>query len=246
MANNDYTYNQVLSGTGQYEYENPSVYAAGVATMQTKLAALKCTSTGTWYYTGSIDGMFGSGTRTAVTNFQSENATMVGDADGIAGEKTLSNLDIAYSDRSNYNAYGSEVSASYLNGNSISETSLLARLIYAENTTSLQAERNIAHVVYNRKISSGFPDTYRGVAQQDNQFTVICNSHINARKPPRTNEHWQDSLIIAKKLVSGTNLPSALNSTLYNGQVYCKAAGTQPSNAINVVTVGGTVFYNLP
>ena len=247
MANKDYTYAQVKAGTGSYRYESPSQYSAGVETMQRRLGALQCTRTSARYYTGAYDGLFGSGTRTAVEDFQSENSTMVGSVDGIAGKLTLTHLDIAYDDSANYNAYGEEVSTSYLNGSSISETSLLARLIYAENTTSLQAQRNIAHVVYNRKVATtgGFPNTYRGVAQQANQWTVITQGHINARKPPRTNTNWQNALSLAKKLVAGTNLPAALNSTLTKNQLYAKMDGTEPSNAKDIVRVGGTVFYNV-
>ena len=113
------------------------------------------------------------------------------------------------------------------------------------NTGSLQAQRNIAHVVYNRKQSSGFPNTYRAVAQQSSQWTTIYNGHENARRPPRTNSHWQDAVIIAKKLVAGTGLPGNLNSTLTKSQLYAKKNGTEPSSAKDIVRVDGTVFYNL-
>lgn len=44
------------------------------------------------YYTGKVDGIFGNGTRSALIEYQKANNLA---ADGIAGDKTLSSLDIA-------------------------------------------------------------------------------------------------------------------------------------------------------
>lgn len=235
---------KVEAGTAALVYDPTNTPNDLVRECQNMLKALKNNS-GAYYYTGAADGKYGTGMKNAVRTFQEENDWACGDADEKIGKKTLAALDIAYADRTNYNAYGSEVSASYLMGSSISETSLLARLIYAENTGSLQAQRNIAHVVYNRKQSSSFPNTYRAVAQQSSQWTTICNGHENARRPPRANSHWQDAVIIAKKLVAGTGLPGNLNSTLTKSQLYAKKNGTEPSSAKDIVRVDGTVFYNL-
>lgn len=49
-----------------------------------------------------------------------------------------------------------------------------------------------------------------------------------------------------KKLVAGSGLPGVLNSTLYHGQLYAKADGSEDPQAYDIVRVGGTVFYNLP
>ena len=54
------------------------------------------------------------------------------------------------------------------------------------------------------------------------------------------------ALDLAKKLVAGSGLPGVLNSTLYHGQLYAKADGSENPQAYDIVRVGGTVFYNLP
>ena len=85
--NSRYTYAQVLAGTGYYMQDSKLRYSAGVKTMQEKLnkAGYNC---------GTPDGKFGSGTTTAVKNFQkSKNLTV----DGKAGKGTLTALDAATS-----------------------------------------------------------------------------------------------------------------------------------------------------
>lgn len=88
MANWDnrrWTYQQVLNGgTGIYYMKDDMLRAAdGVKTMQSKL-----NSAG--YNTGTPDGKFGSGTDTAVRNFQRASGLT---ADGKAGKGTLQKLD---------------------------------------------------------------------------------------------------------------------------------------------------------
>ena len=236
----------VQNGTAALVYDPTNTRNTLAEECQSMLSALKNNS-GASYYTGYIDGKYGSGTKSAVEVFQQENDWACGPVDGKIGKNTLAALDIAYADRTNYNAYGSEVSASYLMGSSIAEISLLARLIYAENTYNEQAQRNIAHVVYNRKINTGsrFPNTYRGVAQQSGEFTTITQGDLNARRPPRTNQNWRNAVSFAKALSAGTNLPLALGSNLGDSQLYARKDGTEPSGAKNIIRVGGSVFYNL-
>lgn len=81
-----------------------------VRTIQTKLKR--------WgYYKGSIDGIFGSQTLSAVKWFQSKNGLQV---DGIAGSKTLAAMGIFNS------------SSSSSSNSSSSDLNLLARLVYGE------------------------------------------------------------------------------------------------------------------
>lgn len=245
MAYNEgVTRDSILNQGKALVYDPTNTYNTVVHECQVMLSRLE-NKNGAYYYTGSLDGRFGTGMRNAVLSFQQENVYACGTPDGKVGKNTLTALDIAYEHRSDYNAYGSEVSASYLMDNRISEISLLARLIYAENTTSSQGRCNIAHVVYNRKQSSKFPNTYHGVAQDENQWTVICNGHENARKPPRTTDAWMHALGLAKKLSAGSGLPGVLGSTLTKGQLYARKDGTEPSGAKDIVRVGRTVFYNL-
>lgn len=71
------------------------------------------------YYTGSIDGIYGTQTLNAVKYFQRKNGLTV---DGIAGPKTLAAMGITGSSN---NSNSANVTSSDL--------SLLARLIYAES-----------------------------------------------------------------------------------------------------------------
>lgn len=81
--NANYTYAQVLAGNGYYMKDDKLRYSAGVKTMQQKLNAAG-------YNCGTPDGKFGSGTDTAVRNFQRAKGLTV---DGKAGKATLKALD---------------------------------------------------------------------------------------------------------------------------------------------------------
>ena len=70
------------------------------------------------YYSGEIDGVFGSKTLNAVKWFQSKNGLTV---DGIAGPKTLEAMGIYTSNNTNNKANTSN-----------SDLNLLSRLVYAE------------------------------------------------------------------------------------------------------------------
>lgn len=84
-----------------------------VRTIQTKLKR--------WgYYKGSVDGIYGSQTLSAVKWFQSKNGLT---ADGIAGPKTLEAMGIFTSNGNSNTGTG---------GSNTSDLNLLARLIYAE------------------------------------------------------------------------------------------------------------------
>lgn len=83
--NSKYTYAQVLAGTGYYMQDSKLRYSAGVKTMQSKLNTAG-------YNCGTPDGKFGSGTNTAVRNFQKAKGLTV---DGKAGKGTLTALNAA-------------------------------------------------------------------------------------------------------------------------------------------------------
>lgn len=83
--NSRYTYDQVLSGMGYYQFDSQLRYSAGVETMQTKLNKIG-------YNCGTPDGKFSSGTDITVRTFQKENNLTI---DGKADKKTLIALDAA-------------------------------------------------------------------------------------------------------------------------------------------------------
>lgn len=117
------------------------------------------------YYSGNIDGIYGSQTLAAVKWFQSKNGLNV---DGIAGKKTLAAMGIT----STGNSSSSSASNSDLN--------LLARLVYAEaRGESYTGQVAVASVVLNRVKNSSFPNTVAGVIYQSGAFSVVNDGQIN-------------------------------------------------------------------
>ncbi len=132
-----------------------------VKTMQTKLKR--------WgYYTGAVDGIFGTNTRNAVIKFQKKNGLT---ADGIVGKKTLAALGMSSSSSS---------SSSNTSSYSDADVALLARLIYGEaRGESYVGQVAIGAVVMNRIKSSSFPNTMSGVIYQKYAFTAVSDGQIN-------------------------------------------------------------------
>lgn len=126
-----------------------------VRTIQTKLKQ--------WgYYTGSIDGIFGSKTTAAVKYFQRKNGLV---ADGIVGNKTAAAMGIKLTS-------GSSVPSG--------DTYLLARVVYAEaRGEPYVGQVAIAAIVLNRVKSPDFPNTIAGVIYQPWAFTAVNDGQIN-------------------------------------------------------------------
>ncbi len=119
------------------------------------------------YYTGNIDGIFGTLTLNAVKYFQRKNGLTV---DGIAGTKTLQAMGI-------YNSSGNSTSSNSTNSGDLN---LLARTVYAEARGEPYAGQvAIAAVVLNRVKSSSFPNTVSGVVYQSGAFTSVSDGQIN-------------------------------------------------------------------
>lgn len=144
----------------QEEAEAATVYKQGstgqvVKTIQTKLK--------NWgYYTGSVDGIFGSKTTAAVKSFQKKNGLTV---DGVVGSKTAAAMGITLS--------GTSSSTS-------GDSYLLARLIYAEaRGEPYTGQVAVGAVVLNRVKSSSFPNTVSGVIYQAGAFDVVSDGQIN-------------------------------------------------------------------
>lgn len=120
------------------------------------------------YYTGSIDGIFGSGTQAAVKNFQKKNGLT---ADGIVGPKTAAALGMNLT------------SSSSLSGSSSSSSGdlyLLARLVHGEaRGEPYKGKVAVAAVVLNRVKSSSFPNTIAGVIYQRGAFDAVSDGQIN-------------------------------------------------------------------
>lgn len=134
---------------------------SSVRTLQTKLKS--------WgYYTGSIDGIYGSQTVKAVKYFQSKNGLAV---DGIVGAKTAAALGMTLSGSSSGSSSGSYSS---------SDEYLLAKCVYAEaRGEPYVGQVAVAAVVLNRVRSASFPNTIAGVIYQPWAFTCVNDGQIN-------------------------------------------------------------------
>lgn len=106
------------------------------------------------YYTGAVDGIFGSKTLSAVKNFQKAQGLTV---DGIAGPQTLRALGISSS-----------------GGYSSNDYNLLARIISAESRGEpYLGQVAVGAVILNRVEHPSFPDTISGVIYQNGAFSCL-------------------------------------------------------------------------
>ena len=127
----------------------------------------------TWgYYTGNVDGIFGSQTEQAVKYFQRKNGLA---ADGIVGPATAKAVGISLTGGSSGGS-----SSSSGTGSSSSDVYLLARCVYGEaRGESYKGQVAVAAVVLNRVRSSSFPNTISGVIYQPGAFSVVSDGQIN-------------------------------------------------------------------
>lgn len=127
----------------------------------------------TWgYYTGNVDGVFGSQTEQAVKYFQRKNGLAV---DGIVGPATAKAVGISLTGDSSGGS-----SSSSGTGSSSSDVYLLARCVYGEaRGESYKGQVAVAAVVLNRVRSSSFPNTISGVIYQPGAFSVVSDGQIN-------------------------------------------------------------------
>ena len=138
-----------------------SLTTSQIKTVQTKLKR--------WgYYSGSVDGIYGAKTKTAVKNFQRKNGLT---ADGIVGPKTAAAMGI------NLKTSTTTTSTST---SSNSNLYLLAKCVHAEARGEPYAGQvAVAAVILNRVKSSKFPNTISGVIYQPYAFTAVADGQIN-------------------------------------------------------------------
>lgn len=134
------------------------------------------------YYSGNVDGIYGTQTLEAVKYFQRKNGLTV---DGIAGTKTLQAMGITST--SSGTSTGSTTNSNDLN--------LLARLVYGEaRGESYTGQVAVASVVLNRLKNSGFPNTIAGVIYQSGAFDVVSDGQINLTPNQTAIKAAQDAL----------------------------------------------------
>jgi len=132
------------------------------------------------YYTGNVDGIYGSLTVSAVKRFQQKNGLKV---DGIAGTNTLNAMGITTNSSS-----GSSSSNS-------SNVNLLARAIYGEaRGESYTGQVAVGAVIMNRVRSSKFPNTIAGVIYQSGAFDAVSDGQINLEPDATAKKAAQDAI----------------------------------------------------
>ena len=132
------------------------------------------------YYSGSVDGIYGSQTVSAVKSFQKKNGLAV---DGIAGTQTLKDMGITTS------------SSSSSSSNNSSNVNLLARVVYGEaRGEPYTGQVAVAAVVLNRVKSSKFPNSISGVVYQSGAFDAVADGQINMTPDTTAKKAAQDAL----------------------------------------------------
>lgn len=127
------------------------------------------------YYTGSVDGIYGSGTEKAVRYFQQKNGLAV---DGKCGAQTLAALGIS--------------SAA---PKSSAQLDLLARLISAEaRGEPYSGQVAVGAVVLNRVRHPSFPNTVSGVIYQNGAFSCINDGQFDQPVAASAYRAAQDAL----------------------------------------------------
>ena len=115
-------------------------------------------------YSGEVDGVYGSATKTAVIAFQKHNGLA---ADGVAGEQTLRKMGIA--------------SGSGQGGFSSADVDLLAKIISAESRGEpYSGQVAVGAVILNRIEHPSFPNTLGGVIYQPGAFSCLYDGGVNA------------------------------------------------------------------
>lgn len=132
------------------------------------------------YYTGSVDGIYGSQTEKAVRYFQSKNGLSV---DGQVGDQTLAALGIQPSGSSGGNSGSS------------GDLALLARLISAEaRGEPYEGQVAVGAVVLNRVRHPSFPNSVSGVIYQPDAFTCLYDGQFNEPVAESAYRAAQDAL----------------------------------------------------
>lgn len=152
-----------------------------VKTIQTKLKR--------WgYYTGSVDGVFGAKTKSAVQLFQRKNGLT---ADGIVGNATAKAMGVTLSGNTTTSNNNNTTSS----GISNSDLYLLSCCIYGEaRGESYTGKVAVAAVILNRVKSSSFPNSISGVIYQSGAFTCVSDGQINMGTNDECTRAAQDAL----------------------------------------------------
>lgn len=134
------------------------------------------------YYNGSVDGIYGSKTLSAVKAFQRKNGLTV---DGIAGQKTLSAMGI------NSSSSGSKAG----NNTNSNDVNLLARVIYGEaRGEPYTGQVAVGAVIMNRVKHNSFPNTLASVIYQSGAFDAVADGQVNLSPDSTAKKAAQDAI----------------------------------------------------
>ena len=115
------------------------------------------------YYSGEVDGIYGSKTEAAVSYFQRKNGLTV---DGKAGPQTLAAMGIQ--------------TPGAVESSTSGDVALLARLISAEaRGESYEGQVAVGAVVMNRIAHPSFPNTLSGVIYQRGAFSCLADGQFD-------------------------------------------------------------------
>ena len=167
------------------QYAAADLYKKGstgamVTEIQTRLKA--------WgYYTGAVDGTYGSATEKAVKYFQQSNGLT---ADGQAGSETLAALGLPTGGGS---ASGGGDGGS--SGSGEGDVDLLARLISAEaRGEPYEGQVAVGAVVLNRVEHASFPNSISGVIYQSGAFSCLDDGQFDEPVAESAYRAAQDAL----------------------------------------------------
>lgn len=132
------------------------------------------------FYTGSVDGVFGSGTEQAVRAFQQSYGLSV---DGKVGSQTLQAMGIEEQGGQSASSSGS------------GDLALLARLISAEaRGEPYNGQVAVGAVVLNRIEHPSFPNSLSGVIYQGGAFTCVTDGQFDEPVADSAYRAAQDAL----------------------------------------------------
>lgn len=131
------------------------------------------------YYSGTVDGVYGWQTESAVKSFQKKNNLKV---DGVCGTQTL-------------NAMGIFEGSSSSQGANQANIDLLARIINGEaRGEPYEGQVAVGAVVLNRVDHPSFPNSISGVVYQKGAFTAVDDGQINAEMYSSSHRAARDAL----------------------------------------------------
>ncbi len=159
-----------------YNYENAyALSRKGSSGSEVKQIQTKLKNWG--YYSGSVDGVYGSGTEKAVKQFQKKNGLT---ADGVAGSKTLAAMGISSSSGSSSRNNDVYLLAKAINGEARGEP--------------YSGQVAVGAVILNRVKHPSFPNTVAGVIYQNGAFTAVDDGQINAAMTSSCEKAARDAL----------------------------------------------------